>query len=385
LADRYVLAGDVLISWVSENHRRSMRPIVAAMSGGILPEAQAVVPSRRAVGRAIRGAVAAADLLVERMRRDRVRFLPEWWVQHRFVYSARAMVHAEVAVQELRPSVVVAGTNHGPEARALTLYARRAGVPSVYVPHAPMLEYTRLRDLPFDYACLRGEQERAWYEREHPGGSARIFATGNPSLNPDAKPVGPLDGAIVLALSPDEAPTVRAIVAATESAAAGREIVVAPHPRQDLALLREIVPNHWRLHQGRTYELLRTSRPAALVQFSSGVALEALMLGIPTLEYSPFGAPPAYPFLDDPVVPRASTPADLRRLLDEVSTSGGSAAGTCARLEWASSWCAASGTSAAELSRDAILRARSGGPGGWIWDAWAPVVCPPTPAVRKRT
>jgi len=370
LTDRFVQAGGALFVHATENQRRALEPIAAAAGragGGV--QAIGWDPAPFDVRRQISAAGRMGDALVDRLRKTRVPFLDEAWTRRRFLVGAKSLRHARAAVERTEPSVVVVASNHGIYPRALGRVARQAGLPSVYVPHAPLLARERLRDMPFDYAAMRGSSETRWYA-DRGVGLERIQAVGNPAIDVVSERV-PLDprSPVVLALSPDGEEVIRAITAAIDGLD-GVPVIVAPHPRQDGELVRELMRPDWTIWSGRTYDLLLTG-PSAVVQHSSGVALEAMQLGIPCVELSLLDRSPTYPFIETDLVPRVTAPELLPVALERARRLAGDDDHRHALERWATSWCADSGSSSAAAAWRFVRRAADRGVAAEpIWDAW---------------
>ena len=132
------------------------------------------------------------------------------------------------------------------------------------------------------------------------------------------------------------------------------------------------MPDGWQLWKGRTLDLLRR-RPPVLVQSSSGVALEGLGLGIPTIELAFPKTEPNYPFLRDPPVLFASGTEQLRGALQRARRLRRWPWRRKRLVEWSDKWVSATGETAATAAGDLLERAASMGPhpDGPIWDAWS--------------
>jgi hypothetical protein len=144
--------------------------------------------------------------------------------------------------------------------------------------------------------------------------------------------------------------------------------VASPHPRADRDELRATLPEAWRIWEGRTFDLLREG-PPALIQASSGTALEGLQLGIPTIELGFPSERPNYPFLEHPEVAVVSSADELR---DAVAAAQAVTPEAREALrDWAAQWVSASGAPAAEAAAGLIEEAADRGPtGSSAWDAW---------------
>jgi hypothetical protein len=287
-----------------------------------------------------------------------------------FLSAALHLAYSRRLIERGSPRVVVVASNHDVAARALARAAREKDVPSVLVPHAPMLGDVRLRDAPTDYVAVRGACEAAWY-LANGAESDQVAVAGNPALQPEPELVPIPPGApIVFAPSPyaDEvvANQVALIAAATDG-----DVLVTPHPRQRLEFLQGIAPRHWEFHNGHTYARLREGA-AALVQSSSGVALESLLLGIPVLEMEPDGGR-QYPFLESELVPSARTAEELAGQLELNRTRIVDREWREGLADYARTWCLAGGETAAENVRRLVrLAAGEGTRSRLAHDAWRP-------------
>ena len=284
---------------------------------------------------------------------------------------ARAVAHFEAILRAVGPSAAIVATTHSAHARALMLAARDAGTATVYIPHAPVISEARLVDLPVDYAGLRGPAEVDHYEAL--GAPAeRLAVVGNAALSErDPELTKQRLREPVLATGADDPEALRATIELAHSVL-GERCVLSPHPRTDRDSLRELVPDGWRLWDGRTFDLLQQG-PPALIQSSSGVALEGLQLGIPTIELSFPRAEPNYPFLRDPPVLFASNTEQLRGALRRARRLRRWPWRRKRLLEWSQMWVSATGEAAAAAAAELVERAAATGPhpDGPIWDAWS--------------
>jgi len=359
--------GDVLFVVESENQRRVLAPVAASLGATMRPVAGAVAwrEQRRlsahalCLARELSADLSAAGAAPPIAARTWYAFARD--AGHAFGY-ARALFR-EGTIR----AAAVASTHGGPP-RALVAAAREAGVPSVYTPHAPLLRDLEVIDLPVDYAALRGSGEVEHYAGF--GVERRLLAVaGDPSMARPAEPP-PLARGLdaVFAPSPDPQPRIAAMVAVI-AAATSEPVTVSPHPRSDVDFLRQVMPHSWSVWQRRTLELLEQG-PPVVVQHSSGVALEALQLGLPTVELTFPGGRPAYPFIREPYVVPASNSVELRAALEQAHTTDSSRRDEL--LKWARHWVARTGDDAAAHIGALIDEAKRVGPRAQpIWDAWA--------------
>ena len=270
-------------------------------------------------------------------------------------------------VLELRSTrAFVVATQQSPQSRAVALVARREGIPTVYLPHAPIAWNRRYTDLPFDYGALRGQREVDFYVGLG-ADPQRLAAVGNLSLDRRFDSSAPRDGPIIVAPSPWGKDLVEAFMTAVAAAIDG-EYLVLPHPRSDTAHLEELVPPRARMVTDRRTSDQLVDGARAIVQHSSGVALEAMMLGVPVIDLSVGGREPILPLLAEPHVYFASGHRELRACLARLER-GESAAQVAERRGWAREWCSSTSDSAeAGLTRLLESQIRSQGP---ILDGWS--------------
>jgi hypothetical protein len=264
------------------------------------------------------------------------------------------------------PAVVVVGSITAPRARTLIYAARRAGIPAVYVPHSPQSTVNvPLAALPVDYAALRGEGEAA-YLAKHGARRDRLDVVGNPTIVPEPAPEIDRRMAPAFAAGLEEpfrlGPLVRVI-----REALGKDVTVGRHPKADPEAVRHAFPAEWQIFEGRTYDLLRAG-PPVVVQHSSGVALEALHLGIPVIELSYPGKPTLYPFAREPHVRFASTSGQLAGAAAAASADAAESARRESLIDWAHRWSSPNGDEAGERAIALVERAAAEGPQGAIWD-----------------
>jgi hypothetical protein len=366
---RYLTSGDAIFVASTKNQLRAVAPLLTApvAAGGA-----AGAPLRALAVPFVRTAAIArerAEEIGDGLRRADVAFPGGTRTVYALFFSvALHLAYARQLIERVSPRVVVVASNHDVAARALARAAHEKDVPSVLVPHAPMLGDLRLRDAPTDYVAVRGEREAAWYLAN---GAApdQVAVAGDPALQPAPQLVPiPTGAPVVFAPSPyadaDVADQVALIAAATDG-----DVVVTPHPRQRLEFLQGIAPQHWTFHSGHTYARLREGA-TAVVQSSSGVALESLLLGIPVLEIEPAGGR-LYPFLESDLIPSVRTAEDIAGQLELMRARVGDRAYRERLAEYARSWCSAGGEAAAQnLLRFVRLAADQGKRSRPAHDAW---------------
>jgi hypothetical protein len=264
-------------------------------------------------------------------------------------------------------SRVVVSTQHSLGARSAIAASRQLGIPSIYVPHAPVALNRYYSDLPTDVAGAWGPNER-----EHYGSlgadTDRVQVVGSAmhDLASDAghAPV-PRSRRVVVAPSAWSDARLREFISLCSSAIRG-PFAIAPHPRNPLEVIRAAAPRRADVLTGPTSTHLQSF--GALVQCNSGVALEGLLAPLPVINFNPFGLPPNYPMIRAPYVPEVRTKAALRSVLATVLTPRPEPLAGPAR-DWARGWCAFSGADAETRLRELVHSAeRHDEP---VLDGWA--------------
>lgn len=366
-SELYVADG-VLFQADGLTQHRHAEPIMRELGDPSTPPASIRAPAWR-IRVAARRAVRLAEGLLREARAGDV-WVPPGAVQSIygiFLWASRMLLDADTLLRTLEPraAVVFATPNVGP--RALVCAARRAGVPSVYFPHSAVLTDPTFNDLPTDFAGVRGPSE-ADYFREIVEDDARVRVTGNASVFPHEPPGQDPSLPPVLA-PPIEERLLREVVDVIGGEPA---VVVSPHPLAEMSgdELRAVIPAGWRIWSGSTLELLRRGAPF-LIQQSSGVSLEAMLLGIPVIELqlSP-GEPVNYPMIREPYVRVVSTREDYAEAAKQYRRAADDPAARQRLLDWAQRWSHPLGSSAAQRAAALIDEAGLGAPPGPIWDAW---------------
>jgi hypothetical protein len=351
----------------SDNQRLAQAPIAARLGGESLTPTAFTVSERRE-SELVAQAVKLVEALLVTARRQSLELPVKRRLLYRlFLRAVRDLSCWEALIDSVRPQSATIGSTHSAATRSLALVCRRAEVPCVYVPHAPMLSEARLADLPVDLAGVRGPAEASYYT-EHGADAERIAAIGNPGVDPSTgSPPDAGEGPPVFALPTDDEWALERLVALVH-AALGDRVVASPHPRADRSALETLLPHGWEVWEGRTFELLQQG-PSALIQASSGVGLEGLQLGIPTIELAFPGEGPNYPYLSDPVVSSVSTTEELQAAIKAASqVSHEERHRIRARAQ---AWVCDAGPQAAEAGEALVRRAGAEGTAAApVWDAW---------------
>lgn len=356
--ERGALGG--LVVTRSPNEERALAPIV-----GATPELRQASGSRVAGFSARDDAVEAVKRRIDAFlaRHDRPELRASW--RHAANATQHELRRLETVDLSGHRFVLLARQTH-PLLRALILRAEQQGVPVVYVPHSPLTDFQV--DLPVSHAALRGDAEREWVASTAGADPRRIAVVGNPSTDIThlaAPPPGQSLLPGVFAVSPDPEPALRRMFELMTEAGLD-DVLVAPHPRSDIAMLERLLPPRWTLHRNElTVELLRRG-PRWVIQSSSGVAWESAVLGIPTADVRIDDRPPAYPFLsDERVFPALRTPDDVRAFVANAEHTDRERLVTLARR-----WCATDGE--ASIRHVTALLEGPLEPAPRIVDAWAP-------------
>ncbi len=378
--------GDCLFLASTVNQRRALEPVWGQFGPERPRDSVRVEPDADRADELAAGAEELAERFIVAAKGERFQLPLVPKRLYRQLFScAHAFAHFEAALQALAPRAAVVATTHSAHGRALVLAAREAGIATVYIPHAPVISDARLVDLPVDYAGLRGPAEVDHYETLGAPGK-RLAVVGNPAMSERGPELTtPRMREPVLATGTDDAEALRATIELAHSVL-GKDCVLSPHPRTDHDSLRELMPEGWRVWKERTYDLLQQD-PPALIQSSSGVGLEGLQLGIPTIDLAFPNAEPNYPFLRDPPVLFASDTKQLRVALRRARRLRRWPGRRKRLVEWAEKWVSATGETAARAAADLLERAANTGPhpDGPIWDAWSSSAEPhlqPKPAAK---
>lgn len=345
-----------LVATRSPNEERALAPILGTqpdlrpVRGNAVPGAAVLEPATASTRRRI-------DAFLAQQGRSELR--ASW--HHAAHMTAREL--RRLAALDLTGCrfLLISRQTH-PLLRALILTAERQGVPVVYLPHSPLTRFQI--DLPVSYAALRGEAERDWVVANADASPNRIAVVGNPATDVTRLAPRALRLPGVLAVSPDPEPALRRLIGMLTDAGLS-EVILAPHPRSDLAMLERLLPDGWTLHRaGLTVNLLALG-PRWVIQCSSGIAWESAVLGIPTGDVRLDDRQPDYPLLEDPVFPVLRSTDDVR-----IFAATSASADRDELRAHARAWCATDGRDA--VARVTELLSQIGHPGERIVDAWAP-------------
>ena len=345
----------VLFLSYTENQRRALAPLVADDR------------SRQVTARRPRAISAAWDRSVrefaaELHRRCVSMGIPEHASEAHIGRAARLMALAGHLVSVVEPRCLVVANQHSIVGRAFLLVARREGVPTAYVNHAPMAQNVQYMDLPVSYAGLRSQREVDTYARVGVEPD-RIRVIGNPASELVAGAGRDPSGPVVLALSNPQ--DTAALAELVHAAHLDHAVVVAPHPAARADAERLALASGWLLNpMGSTNELLR-SGVAAVIQRSSGIVWEAMRLGLPVVQVVLDDEPANFAMTAEPYVRFVTTPEELRAAVDDVR-----ATDLERTVEWAISWCAMTGPAAVDAARQLVVEAAEGGVADWIFDRW---------------
>lgn len=343
--------GPVIDGWEEQQHRPAepvtARPRFGPLAAGLRDARQA----RAAVADALHG--------------------PAPHALDRALHAAvRARARAGAALDETAPRLVVVASQHSTSSRAIIGSARERSIPTAYLPHAPVADTYQYRDLPTDFAGLRGEREVAFYRAL--GVTRPVSVVGNPQAQVD--PAARLDpeASVIFAPRPIPLDALRTQIAAVAEAA--DDVVVSPHPRmRTQARYASVWPAHWTLHDGGTIDLLTEGHPC-VIQTSSGVAWEAMAHGVPVIELADPSASsptPLYPLIAPPHATLCTSAGDLVPAVAAARRSAADPDARAALRGWAAEWCLRTGTEAVEAAVRWIEDCLDGRPApGPLFDRW---------------
>jgi hypothetical protein len=358
------LVGDVLFAHEGANPAATLRPVIEALAARHGRDATAVTV-RPAFGHLASGLRAARH--AEATVADELG-MPTPNAMVRALQSAvRAGARARAALDRTRPSLVVVASQHSTSSRAIIAAARHRSVPTAYLPHAPAADTYQYRDLPTDFAGLRGEREVDFYREL--GVERSLAVIGNPQVHVRVPERLDPSMAVVFAPRPIPVEDVRAQVADIDRAAS--DVVVSPHPRMQEARYSSLWPAHWVVHAHPTIELLHDGHPCVL-QISSGVAWEAMAHGVPVVELAPASpAPPLYPVIRAPYATVCTSGADVPGAVAQARVDAADAGVRSRLTAWAAEWCARTGEDATEAAVHWLEECAASTAPGPLLDHWA--------------
>ncbi len=330
----------VLFAYEGANPAATLEPVIEALS-----QTHHAGPTKRSVRPSVATLAAGTrDVHHARAAFERELTLPAPAALERALQAAvRARARATTALDALMPRLVVVASQHSTSSRAFIHAARERSIPTAYLPHAPAADTYQYRDLPTDFAGLRGPREVAFYRSL--GACRDASVVGNPQAWIEAPPALDPDAAVIFAPRPQPPEQLRAQVAEVEAAAP--RVVVSPHPRmRGRAMYEGLWPAHWEVHDGWTVELLRRGHPC-VIQMSSGVAWEAMAHGVPVIELaSTPAAPPLYLVIREPYAQVCTPALDLTEAVARARLTAADSTARDRLMTWAQEWCAATGAEA---------------------------------------
>lgn len=353
--------GDGLVVTRAANEVRTVTPILGSRGVPVHP-----FPTSARAGRAAAASSAVSDVkdwirdVLTRLGRQDLR---EGWFDTAIATQALLDRYASARLSDYR-YVLVARQSH-PFVRALVASALAQDVAVAYIPHSPLTWWQV--DLPVTHAGVRSDAERRRIATDTGADTDRITVIGNPSTDILASGGADTRSARgVLALSPEPAGRLSRIVGLLRDAGL-RDVLVAPHPRSDLRVVKRLIPADWTLvERGRTVELLKSGAPW-VIQCSSGVAWESAALGIPTADVRLDDRTPDYPFLTNEAFVPVTSPTDVRAFVKSAAEADRTALQAAAR-----EWCSVDGEEAARRGREFLESIAPGPTPSPIADAWAP-------------
>lgn len=330
----------VLFAYEGANPAATLEPVIEALS-----EAH----SARPVKRSVRPAVARLAAGTRDVHHARAAFEREMTVgapaalERALQAAVRSHARATNALDALAPRLVVVASQHSTSSRAFIHAARERSIATAYLPHAPAADTYQYRDLPTDFAGLRGPLEVEFYRSL--GACRDASVVGNPQARVDPPATLDPDGAVIFAPRPQPPEQLRAQVAEVDAAAP--RVVVSPHPRMRGRTMYEgLWPAHWELHDGWTVELLRRGHPC-VIQMSSGVAWEAMAHGVPVIELASTPATaPLYLVIREPYAQVCTPALNLQEAVAKARLEAADAPARDRLMAWAREWCATTGADA---------------------------------------
>ena len=358
--------GNVLFAYEGANPKATLTPVIdaTARARGVAPVAHSVRPPLSLLTAGTR------NLRHERaaLRQALPAGVPEA-VERALQAAVRAHARAAAALDSIAPNLVVLASQHSTSSRALIQAARVRQIPTAYLPHAPAANTYQYRDLPTDFAGLRGAREVDFYRSL--GARGALAVVGNPQAQVVVPPHLNPEAAVIFAPRPQPIAEVRQQVAAV--AAAAPAVVVSPHPRmRHQRHYADLWPAHWEVHHGWTAELLRGAHPC-VIQRSSGVAWEAMAHGVPVIELaSPAAEDPSYLMIREPYARRCASNNDLPAAVAQARQSATDPLARQQLMAWAQEWCAVSGSHSVARATEWIEQCASApNPAEPLLDYWA--------------
>lgn len=300
--------------WTTVNQRRAMgdlEPTLVTRGVPLRPSLHSGVFSSK-----------AQSLIRELRQRIPPSILPPEFVARCIRRATQDIATVSYVFSMHRSRRVVLSTQQSIHARAASIVAQNLDLPTVYIPHAPAADNVYYRDIPFNYAALHGNREKQFYE-DIGSDTARISVIGSLRELPHVPKQPDREAAretVVVAPSPWDEPVVRAFFDLVVPGLR-RPFVVCPHPRSDVALIRSLVPPGTQIIVDRETSDVLAERGLAVVQHSSGVALEAMYLGVPVIDMRLTNLDPPYLFMRTRHVHSVTSSAELMRSLDSIASS----------------------------------------------------------------
>ena len=269
-------------------------------------------------------------------------------LRRRLLKAARAEILLRHTLRRSGLRILLVSNQHLSGHRAALRLASNSGMPTFYVPHAPVADNDMYRDLPVTTAALRGRLEVDHYSMLG-APRQRLHSAGNPAVSQLAPPRY-LNGPVVLALSSWPHDRMKAVIDLVKHGIGGHtNVVVAPHPRNRRSAVRRLLPRGWSINSGRTLDLLAEG-PRLLIQHSSGIAWEGLYVGVPTVQIQLDSEAPNYPLIAEPYVRTVRSAAELHEMAATLPE-GIDRAGL---RDWALRWCATVGADATRRIVDVL-------------------------------
>lgn len=358
---RATLRGDVLFLSVTANQERVLATIAGGRLGSTLRWPSGVL--LQSWGRAQTSAmkVNASGVLRDAYPGEAA------YLTNVIRDSAIVLPAAEAVLQRLGPSTVVVATQHNPTIRAFALAACRLNIRTIYFPHAPTALNRAYSDGPFSLLALRGPEEARMY-RSWGAIEQRVMEVGVPLMGLGQEPAQALGGHHpILAISNWPLALLQSVISFVRGAIDG-PVCVAPHPAMDPALLR-LIPEHWTVNERESTASLMRTRPAPVLQMSSGIAWEAMLSGLPVIQLVIQNTPTNYPLIAEPYAHFVRSPEELRRAISKLDWYD-----PTPTVDWARKWGWPVGEQAVLNARRLLERGPTDAAGEFALDSWTPVL-----------
>lgn len=239
------------------------------------------------------------------------------------VHGVGAYENHLAVLKRYRPAAIVVSNDHLPWFRALTMAARRLGIPTAYLQHAPVVD-----DFPpliSDLSLLDGQDALDKYRADGRPVAGRVVLVGMPKYDPFHGRINNGNQLERLGVPYGFFDTVEVVISVVRQLRAAfpqLEITLRKHPRDERPLSPELLPGVRFSDAHREPALDYLEAQDAIVASDSGIHLEAVLLNVTSLYFSftRGGEPPTdhYGFLARGLVPAVSSVGELIARLGEL-------------------------------------------------------------------